>query len=150
MAGAGWPLRRYAVTPTRRQCAHKGIPMKQIRALLLGVLSAAGVAQAWAATPISGRWKVHTNMVKESDQVCTLTQKGTKLHGTCVGDNGTVKISGTVDGTKVSWSYKTQYGSAPLTVSYAGNLKSTKKIVGFTSVPEFGLQGDFTAVKAAN
>lgn len=98
-------------------------------------------------TPVSGKWKIHTVLVQESDSTCTFTQKETKLTGTCEGDNGKFDITGKVDGNKVSWNFRTEYNGSPLTVSYNGKLESDSKMAGTASVAEMSLDGEFTAVK---
>src|ERR1700691_2871580 len=92
--------------------------------LLLLLASASCIAQAQATPSVSGVWKVHTNMMQESDSTCTFTLKDTDLSGTCEGDFGQAKISGKVDGKKAAWSFNTDYNGSKLTVSYVGELES--------------------------
>lgn len=121
--------------------------MKPTQVMLAAAGSIISLARVAAAAPLSGRWKIDTDMVQRSEQVCSFVQKGLHLQGTCTASNGTVKIIGKVAGTKVTWSYKTAYNGMPLTVSYSGNRKSGTKITGSTEVTQFGVQGTFTAVK---
>jgi len=116
---------------------------------LLALLTASTLLGAQTTSSITGKWKVHTVMVQESDSTCTFTQKDTELTGTCEGDNGKNDITGKVDGNKVTWSFKTDYNGSPLTVSYEGKLDSDEKMAGAAHVAEMGLDGDFTAVKDA-
>jgi hypothetical protein len=120
--------------------------MKSILALLV-IGATAGLVQAQAAPSVTGKWKIHTVMVQESDSTCTFTQKGSDLTGACEGDNGKFDITGKVDGNKVTWSFKTDYNGNPLTVSYEGTLDADSKISGAAHVAEMSLDGDFTAVK---
>jgi hypothetical protein len=126
----------------------KGIQMKT--ALTILAFAAAGLAQAQTSASVTGKWKIHTVMVQESDSTCTFTQKDTVLTGACEGDNGKFDVSGKVDGNKVTWSYKTDYNGSPLTVSYEGKLDSDSKMTGAAHVAEMSLDGDFTAVKDTN
>jgi hypothetical protein len=120
--------------------------MKSSLALLV-LAATAGLVQAQTTPPVTGKWKIHTVMVQESDSTCTFAQKETELTGACEGDNGKFNITGKVEGSKVTWSYKTEYNGSPLTISYNGKLESDSKISGSTSVAEMSLDGDFTAVK---
>jgi hypothetical protein len=122
--------------------------MKTILVSLL-LVSAAAVASAGDNPSLSGKWQVHNSISgNESDQGCTFTQKDSDLTGSCSSDNGTVKISGKVDGKKVTWSYKSEYNGTPLTVTYEGIVESATKITGSVTVPEFSADGDFTATQS--
>jgi hypothetical protein len=114
---------------------------------LLALAAAAGLVPAQTNPSISGKWKIHTSMVQQSDSTCTFTQSGPELIGACDGDNGKFNIAGKVDGNKVTWSFKTEYNGSPLTVSYQGTLESGSKISGSSFVEEMSLGGDFTAVR---
>ena len=119
--------------------------MKFALAVLILVASV-GFVQA-ETTSVSGKWKVRTVLVQESNSTCTFILKESKLTGTCESDNGKFDITGKVDGNKVSWSFKTEYNGSPLTVSYNGKLESDSKMAGTASVAEMSLDGEFTAVK---
>lgn len=94
---------------------------------------------------VNGPWHVHASIAgNESDQDCTFTQSGRELTGTCVSASGKVQISGKVEENKVSWSFQSEYNGTPLTVNYSGTLASGK-ITGTVSVPEFSVDGEFTA-----
>lgn len=96
--------------------------------------------------PISGKWQVQMSVAgNDSTQSCTFTQTGPELSGSCESSNGTVKISGKVEGRKATWSYKSEYNGNPLTVAYDGTIESADKIAGTVSVPEYGVEGTFTA-----
>jgi hypothetical protein len=121
-----------------------------VRILVLAIaLASASVAALAADNPsISGKWTVHANIAgNESEALCTFTQKDTELTGTCKTDNGEGQAAGKVDGTKVTWSYKSEYNGSPLTVKYSGTFDSAaNKISGAVDVEEFGVDGDFTAL----
>jgi hypothetical protein len=129
--------------------SRKVIPMKTLILPLL-LASASAVTFAVDNTSLSGKWQVHSSVAgNDNDQSCTFTQKDKDLTGTCsTNDNKTVNITGKVDGKKVSWSYKSEYNGSPLTVNYEGKLDSDSKITGTTSVPEFSVDGDFTATQS--
>ena len=99
-----------------------------------------------AEAAISGNWKVHNSISgSESDQDCTLSQNGKELTGTCKGENGEVKLTGSVDGNKINWKYDSEYNGTPLTLTYAGTLDDSGAIKGDVNVDPFGVSGDFTA-----
>lgn len=119
--------------------------------ILLSVMASTSLyAFAADGASASGKWNIHSNIAgNESDSVCTLTQKDADLSGTCKTDNGESQAAGKVDGTKVTWSYKSEYNGSPLTVKYTGTLDSAAgKITGSVNVEEFGVDGDFTATLA--
>jgi hypothetical protein len=123
--------------------------MKKL-ALPLLLITAAALAQAPASDAgLSGKWKLHQSIAgNDSDSECTFTQKDADLTGSCgAGDQGTVKLTGKVDGKKVSWSYKSEYNGSPLTMNYSGTLDSAK-ITGEVEVDPFSVTGDFTATQA--
>jgi hypothetical protein len=114
-----------------------------MKALLLSLF--AGVTMA-AAAGVRGNGLVHTAFSgNESDLICTFTQKEDALTGTCAGDRGKFEVSGKVNGSKVSWSYKSEYNGTPLTVKHDGAVDGTAGIKGNVEVPEFGVSGEFTA-----
>ena len=120
------------------------------RIVLTSLLASAAALALMADDPsLTGKWQVHTSIAgTEHDQSCSFTQKGEDLTGTCVSETGTVNITGKVNGTKVSWSYKSEYNGSPLTVAHDGVVSSGTKITGSVSVPEFSVEGDFTATQS--
>jgi hypothetical protein len=122
--------------------------MKKLALLLL--LTPIIAAEAQDST-ITGKWKLHQSIAgNESDSICTFTQKDAVLTGTCSNaDQATQAITGSVDGAKVKWSYKSDYNGTALTISFVGTL-SAGKITGENTVDPFGITGDFTAVPATD
>jgi hypothetical protein len=122
-----------------------------MRILLLSALLASAAITSMAAgnASLNGKWTIHSNVMgNESDMSCTFTQKDNDLSGTCTSDNGDGKLTGKVDGTKITWSYVTQYNGDPLTTKYSGTLDSAAaKITGTMTVEQFGVDGDFTATQ---
>lgn len=116
---------------------------------LLVLLSTAVLASAADSASVHGKWQVHSSIGgQDHDSTCTFTPKDADLTGTCETDHGSVSVTGKVDGKKVTWSYKSQYEGTPLTVNYEGTLGADSKITGTVSVPEFSVDGDFTATQA--
>jgi|tagenome__1003787_1003787.scaffolds.fasta_scaffold20976526_2 hypothetical protein len=119
-----------------------------MKKLLLSFLLASSPAILSAAdTPsLSGTWQIHNSIAgNESDRPCTFVQNGSDLTGTCPSEGGEAKLTGKVEDKKVTWTYKSQYEGAPITVKYDGRLESATKIVGTVNVPEYGADGEFTA-----
>lgn len=99
-------------------------------------------------TTLNGKWHVQFSIAgNDNDQDCTFTQKDNDLTGACTSDKGAVDITGKVDGKKVTWSYKSEYNGNPLTVNFEGTLNADNKIAGTVTVPEYSVDGEFTATQ---
>jgi hypothetical protein len=119
------------------------------RFLVTLLASAAFIASAYADSPLTGSWKIHTSAAsRESDYACTFTQSENELKGTCNPETGTVQISGKVTGKKVTWVYKSTYDNAPLTVTFDGAVESPGSIKGSVTAEEYGVTGDFSATRS--
>lgn len=117
--------------------------------LQLLLVSTAVVASAQDKVSLSGKWQVHLSVASnESDQTCTLTQEGNDLTGTCGSDQATGKLTGKVEEKAVTWTLKSEYNGAPLTIKYKGALDGTGKITGSVLVEEYSVEGEFTATLA--
>jgi len=79
---------------------------------------------------------------------CTLTQSESNLTGSCTPEQGTVQISGKVEGKNITWTYKSTYDGSPLTVTFKGRADSTGKMSGSVVAEEYGAEGVFTATQA--
>ena len=121
--------------------------MKTILPLLF--LSAVAFATSTDNVSMTGKWHVHSSIAgNDSESDCTFEQKDANLSGTCTSSNGSVNITGKVEGKKITWSYKSEYNGSPLTVTHDGTLNGTDKISGTASVPEYSVDGDFTAIRS--
>jgi hypothetical protein len=104
-----------------------------------------------AATPeMGGKWKVHNSIAgNENDQDCTFTQNEKELAGTCKSDSDKepVKVTGTLDGNKVTWKYNSDYNGTALTLIYTATVEDSAKFTGSVEVQPFGVTGEFTATK---
>jgi hypothetical protein len=116
--------------------------------LAVVLLSAAALAAADQAS-VAGRWQIHASIAgNESDTLCTLTQRDAEVAGSCdTLQGGPAAVAGKVDGDKVTFGFKTEYNGTPITVNYQGKLDAGK-ISGTVSVPEFAVEGEFTATQA--
>jgi hypothetical protein len=121
--------------------------MKKIAISML-LTSAVAFATAQETSSANGKWKIHSAIAgNESDMECTFSQTDKVLAGKCKGEQGDLKITGKVDGKKVTWSYESDYNGTTLNVKYDGILDSGK-ITGSVSVEPFGVGGDFTATSS--
>ncbi len=123
-----------------------------LAALLLlaaGAAAAQAPAQAPASSPsptpsLTGKWKVHSNVSgNDYNSTCTITHTDKTLAGTCVNDQGEVKMAGSVDGNKTTWKIDTEYNGTPITLVYTGAFDDKGKLTGSVEVQPFGVTGDF-------
>jgi hypothetical protein len=118
------------------------------RLLASAALLIASSAFAAPAPGLTGQWSVHNSIAgSESDQLCNFVQTDDKLGGSCKGDDKEVKITGTLDGKKVTWKYDSDYNGTPLTLTYTATLDDSGKIAGSVEVQPFGVTGEFTATQ---
>jgi len=124
----------------------RGFPVKAKLLTLAFVLSAASIVATADQPSASGRWQVHFAIAGiEADRSCTLTQKDAELTGTCSTAQGTLaNVSGKVEGSRIAFSYKSEYNGTPITLQYDGKLEAGK-MSGTLAVPELSAQGEFTA-----
>lgn len=105
---------------------------------------------AAAAPELGGKWKVHNSIAgNENDQECTFTQNGKELTGTCKSDSDKdpVKVTGSLDGNKVTWKYDSDYNGTKLTLIYTATVEDSAKFSGTVEVQPFGVTGEFTSTK---
>lgn len=128
--------------------------MNKIKALAFVFVISTLATLALAAAqdnPVSGTWNVSGDVVGNAlRQVCTFTQEGKNLKGTCKVD-GTDKptdVLGSVEDKTVKWSVKSEYNGEPLTIVFSGTLKDAE-ISGSIDVQPFSVSGEFTAKKEA-
>ena len=106
----------------------------------------ASSAFAAGAPSLTGQWTVHQNIANnESDQECKFVQTDDKLTGSCKSNDKDVPITGSIDGTKLTWKYDSDYNGTALTLTYTATLDDSGKIAGSVEVQPFGVTGDFTA-----
>ena len=125
-------------------------------AALLASLALAAPAMATAADDAAGRWAVTGNVAGRSFTLdCRFVQAAQKLSGACVdGPTGDAKIKGgrshaltkgAVNGTKVSFTYRSSVGILPFDVDYVG-ARQGDHMSGQLSA--LGKTGTFTANRA--
>ena len=117
--------------------------MKRFAWLLLFAVSAAAVA---ADASVDGKWDVSTSIAGyDGSMVCSFTQKDPAISGSCTGDDGDHPLTGTVDGNKVTWQYKSEYNGQPLTITFTATVAAPDQFAGNVDVEPMGVGGDFTA-----
>lgn len=113
--------------------------MRTMRTAALVILSA---ALSFAAD-MSGKWTFQVNLDAGSGSpTFEFTQKGEMLTGMYHGTFGDAKLTGTVKGDKVEFSFGSDAGQS----KYSGTLEGGTKISGTCDYGEAG-KGTFTGVK---
>ena len=114
-----------------------------MRTLRIIALVALSVALSFAAD-ISGKWTFTVDLGGQGGSpTFDFAQKGEALTGTYHGQFGEAKLTGTVKGDKVEFSFGSEAGS----VKYSGTLDGATKISGKCDYGEAAGQGTFTGVK---
>jgi hypothetical protein len=115
---------------------------------LLAFALAAIAARGAEDVSVAGEWRIRRSAAgAQSTQTCTLTRAGEEIGGSCSADRGPVKVTGKVEGRKVTWTYQTERDGGPLTVIYRGVIESPDTIKGSVSAVEYGIDGEFTATR---
>jgi len=111
-------------------------------------------AQTPASTPaappsLTGNWKIHIAIGgNERDQQCSFTQTDKAIAGTCDSDHGLDKVTGSVDGSKATWKFDSEYQGTPITLTYTGAFDDKGKLSGSVDVQPFNVTGDFAVSPA--
>jgi hypothetical protein len=114
--------------------------MQKFAALILMLSTAAALCGA----DISGTWTASVVLDAGSGTATfVFEQKGETLSGTYSGVVGQAKVTGTVKGDQVEWSFD---GGQAGTVTYHGTLDGASKMKGTTEYGQLG-KGTFTAEK---
>jgi hypothetical protein len=109
--------------------------------LFLGLMSC---ALALAGADISGTWSASVVLDAGSGTATfVLKQSGDTLSGSYSGALGEAKVTGTVKGDEVEWTFDNEDAGK---VTYKGKLEATAKIKGTVEYGQLG-KGTFTAEK---
>lgn len=114
------------------------------RLLFTGLLAAVA---AWAAD-LTGKWEatVETSAGSGSPSF-VFKQEGEKLTGDYSGALGTAKLTGTVKGAAVEFSFKADAGGESVVVEYKGTVEADGKTMkGAVKLGSFG-EGTFSAAR---
>jgi hypothetical protein len=125
--------------------------VKSLKIVLAGACLALAAASLHAADApkVAGSWKIHSSIYgNETDSVCTFDVKDKDLTGICKSDRDPVNITGTVDGTKVTWKFDMDFNGMQLTLNYTGAITEDGKLDGSVDVQPVGVTGTFTGVYA--
>jgi hypothetical protein len=59
---------------------------------------------------LTGQCSIHNSVAgNESDQECKFVQTDNKLTGSCTGNDKEVQISGSIEGSNITWKYESDY-----------------------------------------
>jgi len=107
-------------------------------------------AFAAAAPSVTGKWAIHQSIAgNDSDSQCNLVQTDATLTGTCKNqEDKDLPIKGSIDGSKVTWQFDSEYNGTPLTIKFSGTVDDSGKMSGTVDIDPFGVSGDFTAAPA--
>ena len=98
--------------------------------LVLGLFASCLLAEH---TKIGGKWQLSLDTPHGTVQgALELQQDGSKLTGTYDGPHGAMRLTGTVDGTKVSFSLEVPGGQESF--AFSGALEGSNKMTGSTAV----------------
>ena len=93
------------------------------RTLSIALVALIGSASAVAAADMSGQWAVAADLGGTAvNSTCTFKQTGNSFDGTCKGDGGDSKTSGTVDNQKVTFKYSVDAQGMTYALTYVGTL----------------------------
>jgi hypothetical protein len=99
------------------------------------------------AADITGTWKANVETDAGSGTpTFVFKQTGENLTGTYSGQLGEAKLTGTVHGNTVEWSFEASVGDDKAKVTYTGTLESNTKMKGTAQLGSLG-KGTFTAEK---
>jgi len=102
-----------------------------------------------ADVTMAGKWNLSLSVAgNEATADCTFVQTANDLSGSCVGQDGEHKLTGKVDGNKVTWQYEIDYNGTPLTLGYSATVTDPDQITGVISVQPANVDGEFTAKRA--
>ncbi len=110
--------------------------------LILSLLSVAAFA-----ADITGTWKATVETDAGSGTpTFVFKQDGENLTGTYSGQLGEAKLTGTIHGNQVEWSFEASVGDDKAKVTYSGTLEGDTKMKGTAQLGALG-KGTFTAEK---
>jgi hypothetical protein len=112
-------------------------------------LLATASARAAGSPDLTGQWTLHNSIAgNESDEDCTFSQEDTKLAGDCKAAEQKVKVTGGIDGKKLTFKYDVEYQGTMLTLTYNATLDDPDNIAGTVDVQPYDVSGEFTAKRA--
>jgi hypothetical protein len=113
--------------------------------IVLAAVAAASFVFSLEAADVSGTWTLTGDVVGNPVNMrCTFQQDAAKITGTCVGDNGSIPTTGSVDGDTLVFQHSVQ--SYDLT--YTGRIDSAGAVMQ-GEIAVAGVTGTFSAKKDA-
>jgi hypothetical protein len=117
-----------------------------VRILASAVLFAASFATA----PTIDVWTITGDVQGYPvNETCTFTTTDTALTGPCITQGKTYTATGTITGKKIIFKHGGEYNGQDLTLTFTATLDDTGKLQGTIDVDPLGVDGTFTATKAA-
>jgi hypothetical protein len=118
--------------------------------MLLALTLLAALHAAPATDSITGHWVIKGDVVGNAvNATCEMTQSGTALTGSCVGEKGDAHpITGQVTTGIITFQYESEYQGDAITVIYTAKLDTPTKMKGTILVKPFDANGTFTAEPA--
>ena len=103
------------------------------------------------ADSLSGSWKVTGDVQGNPiDEVCTITQTGATLAGSCIGNAGEkLDLTGEVKEGRVTFTHGGTYDGQALTITFTSPASTAKELKGSVFVLPFNVSGTFSAAPAA-
>jgi hypothetical protein len=112
--------------------------------------TSAAITAAGPTASVAGNWHLHSTVSgNDYDSDCVLTQTDKTIAGSCKNEQGEVKITGSVDGPKVTLKIDSEYQGTPINLTYTGAFDAKGKLSGTVDVQPFDVSGDFVMSPAA-
>ena len=100
-----------------------------------------------ADNSLAGEWKISAKGAgRESLRNCSIAQNEAELSGTC--DEGKSKLTGKVDGRKVTLTVAADSEGGAVTLLHNGTVEDASTIRGTVTAVEFSIDGDFVATRS--
>jgi hypothetical protein len=103
-----------------------------------------------AADSLAGPWQIKGDVQGNPvNEVCTFTQAGTVLSGSCTSEDGEpALLAGEIKDGKITFWHGGDWDGQALTVIYSGTLASAAELKGTIEVRPLNVSGTFTAAPA--
>jgi len=120
--------------------------------MLLPLTLVAALNATAAADSLTGPWRITGEIAGNPiSTVCTFTQDGAKLAGSCVraqAPDRKLSLTGQVQDGKVRFEYGVDVQGQALTIVYTGTFASPRELKGTVEAQPAGVTGTFTAAPA--
>ncbi len=121
--------------------------LPRMKASLVLVVLVLFPLSAALAADISGKWVLAVDLSAGSgNPKFEFKQEGEKLTGTYSGVLGKADVAGTVNGSRVEFHFKAEYGGDTVAVVYSGTIENATKMKGTVKYGDVG-EGTWTGEK---